>query len=298
MPVHQHHTSWRSLTVLSWRSAVYRYSFVLFLLFASGLLILSRVNPVFVNDTRGHFVEGVAPILSIAAKPIDLVTQFTRRVSTYMELQTENEKLRTENAQLKQWQNAVAALGHENKELRSLLRFKAEPGLAFVSARVIAETGGPFVRSLVVTAGKDDGVREGMAAMTGEGLVGRVVEVSDRSSRVLMLTDLNSRLPVIVTGTGDRAIAAGDNSAELKLLYLPQDAVLVNGSRVLTSGHGGIFPPNLPVGTVQADKNGTTYSVKPFAAMGRISYITLIDFNLAGGPTNAIANRLNAEKTR
>src|SRR5580704_12656089 len=102
-----------------------------------------------------------------------------------------------------------------------LLHFKTEPGIAYISARVIADTGGPFVRGLIVTAGKVDGVREGMAAMTGDGLIGRVIEAGDWSSRVLLITDLNSRIPVTVAGSGERAILAGDNSAMPKLVYLP-----------------------------------------------------------------------------
>ncbi len=131
-----------------------------------------------------------------------------------------------------QWQNTALGLENENKELRQLLRYAPEPKLAFISARVIADAGGPFVRSLIVTAGKTDGVREGMAAMTGEGLIGRVVEAGEWSSRILLITDLNSRIPVVITGSGDHAIPGGDNAPRLKLLYLPQDAILKPGVRV------------------------------------------------------------------
>lgn len=247
-----------------------------------------------VEVARGHIVDGVAPLLDVAARPLEFAEQFSKRISSYAQLQVENEKLRAENSQLSRWKNAVIVLEHENKELRELTHFNAEPNLSYISARVIADAGGPYVRALVITAGASDGVREGMAAMTGEGLVGRVVEVGDRSSRVLMLNDLNSRLPVTVAGSGEHAILAGDNSSQLRLLYLPQDSVLQNGARVITSGHGGIFPPNLPVGTVVGSSGGG-YNVVPLAAMGRISYVSLIDFSLAGGPTNKIAAKIIAD---
>ncbi len=295
MAVHQHHKGWSSIASLSWRAAAQRFSFLIFLILSCGLLVLGRTNPYLVQQARGHIVDGVAPVLSAVSSPLEWVSSFAGRVSSYMALQAENERLRSQLAQMSQWQNAVVALNFENKELRSLLHFKAEPRLAYVSARVIAETGGPFVRSLIATVGSLDGARVGMAAMTGDGLIGRVVETSDHSARILLLTDLNSRIPVIVTGTGDQAIVAGDNSAQLKLLYLPQDTAVETGARVITSGHGGIFPPNLPVGTVVASPKGNL-SVAPLASLGSISYITLIDFNLEGGPANAIASRLNESR--
>ncbi len=159
---------------------------------------------------------------------------------------------------------------------------------------MIADTGGAFVRSLVVTAGKVDGVREGMAAMTGEGLVGRVVEGGDWSARILLITDMNSRIPVTVSDTGDHAILAGDNTPQPKLLYLPQDADVKAGARVMTSGHGGIFPPNLPVGVVAGTDHGEV-EIAPLATFGRINQIRLVDFNLAGGPFNPIAAKVQAE---
>ncbi len=128
---------------------------------------------------------------------------------SYLSLREENAKLRQDSLQLKEWQNAAANLDRENHELRALLRFKTEPRFAYISARVIADTGGPFSRGLIVTAGKLDGVREGMAATTGDGLIGRVVDAGDWSSRVVLITDLNSRIPVTVMGSGDRAIMAG-----------------------------------------------------------------------------------------
>ncbi len=196
-----------------------------------------------------------------------------------------------------QWQNAVANLQTENRELRGLLHFKTEPSLAYISARVIADTGGPFVRGLIITAGKLDGVREGMAAMTGDGLIGRVIEVGDWSSRVLLITDLNSRIPVTIAGSGDRAILAGDNSNQPKLLYLPQDAVLSAGARVVTSGHGGVFPPGLPVGVVTEAGRGV-YNVVPAADLGRVNDVRLVDFSLKGGEFNPIKLAANAHRVK
>jgi len=142
-----------------------------------------------------------------------------------------------------------------------------------------------------------DGVRQGMAAMTGEGLVGRVIEVGDWSSRVLLVTDLSSRIPVTVSGSGDHAILAGDNSPQPRLLYMPQDASARVGAEVMTSGHGGIFPPNLPVGVITKMGHGGA-EIAPLASLERLNQVRLVDFNLAGGAFNPIAAKLQADAVR
>ncbi|MFY9287549.1 MAG: rod shape-determining protein MreC [Alphaproteobacteria bacterium] len=297
MPVRPRSTGWVYVSAISWRALTHRFSFILFILAACGFLIVGRTHPVLMSDFRAHAVDSLAPVLDAIARPMTAVETAVSNAKSYLTLHAENERLRASNAEMRQWQNAVVSLQNENRELHNLLHFKIEPGLAYISARVIADTGGPFVRGLIVTAGKVDGVREGMAAMSGDGLIGRVVEVGDWSSRVLLITDLNSRIPVTVTGSGDRAILAGDNSTQPKLLYLPQDAVLTPGARVMTSGHGGVFPPNLPVGSVQ-DLGHGTYGIVSAADLGRINYVRLVDFNLKGGTFNPVANKIQAESKK
>lgn len=286
-------TSWVYSKAASWRVWAQRFSFIFFLALAFGLLFISRGNYAAVERLRARALDFFAPALDAMARPVVLAENALQRVNHFINLQAENEKLRAENARMIQWQNAAIALENQNRELRSLLNYKAEPALSYISARVIADTGGPYVRALIVTAGREDGVREGMAAMTGEGLIGRVVEVGEWSSRILLITDLSSRIPVIIAGSGEHAILAGENRPNPRLLYLPQDAVVHVGSRVMTSGHGGVFPPELPVGIVTSvDKGGI--EVTPLSAIGRINQVRLVDFNLKGGAFNPMAGNIEA----
>jgi rod shape-determining protein MreC len=150
-----------------------------------------------------------------------------------------------------------------------------------VSAQVIGNSGGAFVRNVLVNAGSRDGVARGQAAVTGEGLVGRVAEVGERAARILLLNDLNSRIPVILESSRDRAVLAGDNSDEPRLLYLAATAKVKVGDRIVTGGAGGVFPPGLPVGVVAA-VDGASVRVEPYAELPRLDYVRIVDFGLEG----------------
>jgi len=190
-------------------------------------------------------------------------------------------RLREENQHLLEWQSAARKLSAENQNLKSQLNFApdAEPG--FVTARVIADTGGAFVHSILVSAGARDGVAKGQAVVTGDGLVGRVHAVGTRSVRVLLVTDLNSRIPVIIEATRTRAILAGDNSERPRLIHLPPGATASIGDRVVTSGHGGAFPPGLPVGVVAQISDGNVL-IKPYAQRDRLEFVRIVDYGLKG----------------
>ena len=119
-----------------------------------------------------------------------------------------------------------------------------------VTGSVIADARGPFLRSALINLGRDNGVRVGYAVIDGDGLIGRVVDAGSSVARVLLLSDLNSRIPVLVGPAGIRALVSGDNAAELKLEFLPDGASLYAGDEVYTSGSEGVLPRGLRVGVV------------------------------------------------
>jgi len=286
-------SGWVYAAALSWRSVLHRFSFALFLTLSLGLLALGQTQPAVVETARARLIDRVAPVFDALSRPLSLVEKTTERIKSYRSLLEENARLRTENAGLVRWQNTALSLERENRELKGLLHYRAEPSISFITARVIADTGGAFVRSLVVTAGRMDGVRKGMAVMTGDALIGRIIEVGEWTSRILLITDMNSRIPVVLMGSGDHAILAGDNTMHPRLLYLPQDAEAKAGERVMTSGHGGVFPPNIPIGVIEPYDQGDA-RITPLASINRINQVRLIDFHLAGGDANPLAAKIQA----
>ncbi len=295
MPIIQHQTFRSTVSVLSLRILWQRVAFLILAMLACGMLVVEQIRPQYLTPVRVKIVDGFAPVLDAMTRPVDFFHAAGDVWDNWINVHNEAAHLRAENTRLRGWEQSGAALAMENQALKSLLNFRAEPAATSIAARVIATSGGPFSDSMIVTAGGRDGVRTGMAAVTAEGLIGRVTEVGDWSSRVLLLTDVNSRIPVMLQETGERGIMAGADEPELQLLYLPPDASIKPGMRIVTSGHGGIFPPQLPVGVVTSHTPGQTVAV-PTAALGRVHYVRLIDFGLAGGAANSLGRSLQTTK--
>lgn len=245
-----------------------------FLMLAMALFAVSAVRPASLQAVRTGAVDALAPVLSAVNWPLRQAADYARAVTGLAALQGENARLAAENARLREWYQTAQSLQHENAELRKSLNIREAPKGGFVTARVVADAGNAYVKSLLVLAGRSQAVDKGHAVLTGDGLIGRVVEAGQRSARVLLLTDINSRIPVQVQGSGFQAILGGDNGDLPVLLHLPRGAEIGDGARVVTSGHGGLFPYGLPVGEVV--RQGGRLAVRPYAHFDRLTFVRII----------------------
>ncbi len=260
---------------------VQRFALLVLVTLAVALKLLARTDSVVIERTRAAVTDAVAPILDFASRPVGGTVDLIEKAQNLAALAEQNDRLREANRRLNHWQAAAYRLEAENAALRGLLRLAPDPDSRYITARVVADTGGTFVRSVLVNAGTRNGVAQGQAAVTGEGMAGRVAQVGVRSARILLVTDMNSRIPVMVAGSRNRAIRAGDNGARPQLLYLGPRARVRPGERVLTSGDGGVFPAGLPVGVVAAVDDGEV-RVQPFVDWSRMEFLRLIDYELPG----------------
>src|SRR5580658_2018852 len=232
------------------RTAIQRTLLPILVLLSAAIVVLGKADQLVFDSVRTVASDAVAPVLDTLSRPLTAVGNVIDRVQMIVTTYQENARLEAENQRLLQWQQTALNLAADNQQLRGLLKAVPDAAVSFVTARVIANSGGAFVRMILIDAGAEDRVARGQAAITGEGLVGRLTEVGERAARVLLITDLNSRIPVTIESTHTPAVLAGDNSERPRLIYLPSaDAVKV-GDRVVTSGEGGVFPPGLPVGIV------------------------------------------------
>lgn len=263
------------------RAWLHRFAFVLLVASAFGLMLLGKADTVLVERARTAVTDAVTPLLDLASRPVSTINAMIDDLQELADLRAENASLRRENERLRNWQSVAQRIEAENTALRQLVKMVPDPGLRFVTARVIGDPGGAFARSVLVNAGERDGVAKGQAAVTSAGLAGRVAEVGLRSARVLLVTDINSRIPVLVGAGRDRAVLAGDSTAQPKLLYLAPEVEVQPGDRVVTSGHGGAFPPGLPVGVV-TEAGEANLRVTPHVDWAHMEYLRLADYELPG----------------
>ncbi|HEX3209835.1 MAG TPA: rod shape-determining protein MreC [Geminicoccaceae bacterium] len=270
----------RSLSrlALPLKALIDRFAFGTLIVASIVLLVVSKADVRLLEAVDSGISDLLVPTLEVATRPVEAARGLARQVAELVALRAENAQLRAQNERLLEWQVAARQLAVENASLRQLLHGVAEDrNPTAVTARVVADAGGPFVQTVLVNAGAEQGVVKGMAAVNERGLAGRVIEVGRRSARILLLTDFNSRVPVMVEPSRDQAILAGDNSREPVLVFLPLNPRLSVGDRIVTSGRGGVLPPGLEVGVVSAiDEHKVT--VRPLVDWDRLAYLRLLGY--------------------
>lgn len=198
-------------------------------------------------------------------------------VSSYFFTASENRKLKAELKEMRGYRDMYLAEVDKNQSYRSLLGLRTDPPIPMVAARVVADTRGPFANTRLADSGSEKGVVVGNPVMNERGLVGRVVGVANGASRVLLLTDIASRTPVMIDRTNARAILTGDGGPNPKLDYLRGADPIKEGDRVVTSGDGGVVPRGLPVGAAVKGLDGR-WRVVLFADDAAIDYVRILLF--------------------
>jgi len=244
-------------------------------------MVLGKNEGVLIERTRAVVLDVLTPVFDVLSRPASAVSNSVNFVRDMTNLRTENERLKAENQRLTHWHTVASKLSNENTVLHQQLNFVPEPDPAFITARVIGDVASGFGQSLLLGAGARDGVRKGQAVVSGENLVGYISQVADHVSRLLLLTDINAHLPVIVDSTHTRAILSGDNRDMPRLDYLSGNANIQVGDVVVTSASGAAFPPGLTVGTISGVSDGV-YRVSPAVTRDQLEYVAIVDYGLGG----------------
>lgn len=271
------------------RQALGRLSLPVLIAMAFGVMLLGKADALLVERMRTMVTDIVTPIWSVLQQPVSAVSDVATEARTLWNMRAENQRLREENDHLRRWQDTALALEAENSLLRRQLAWVPEPAPSFFTARVVADGGGTYARAVLLATGARAPVRKGQIALDERGFVGRVTEVGSRSARVLLATDINSRIPVTFEGTRARAIMVGNNSARPRLQHWPEGQLPRDGDRVVTSSEASAFPAGLPVGIVRWPEGGVP-EVELFARLDRLDVVRLFDFGLQGIlPPEAVA---------
>ena len=271
------------------RQALSRLSLPVLIAVAFGTMLLGKADALLAERARTVLADALTPFYAAFAEPARAIRDTVEDLEQLFVMREENARLREENERLRRWQAAALALEAENVMLRRQLSFVPEQAPAFHTARVVADGGGVYARAVLLSIPPELQVRRGQIALDERGFVGRVTEVGNRSARVLLATDMNSRIPVTLEGSRARAIMVGTNGARPRLQHWSEGVRPAEGERIVTSAEGVAFPPNLPIGVVRWTESGTA-EVELFARVDRLDVVRLFDFGLGGIlPPEAVA---------
>jgi rod shape-determining protein MreC len=250
------------------------------LLVSLGCILIGRADQTFDDHLRAGLNDILAPAYMVFSAPIEAAEHGTGVIGHLFSLSEENAQLREQNAELLQWQEVAMALQAQNDALKASLHYQPSPMPEYSTGEVVADTGGIYDRSVLVLVPPNNGDPKnlvGAVAMDGRGVAGRVVEAGARAARVLLITDLNSRIPVALGANGAPALMAGANGPNPKLIYWSPGQPPQEGAMVLTSAQGGAFPPGLPVGVVHYNAQNDPV-VLPLANLDSLRLLRLFSY--------------------
>lgn len=240
-----------------------------------AVFIVWRIDSPRVERFRAAVIDRVVPSFDWALAPVTGVVNLVQDFQSYQQLAEQNDDLRRELQQMKAWKEAALQLEQENAALLDLNNVRLDPQLTYVTGVVLTDSGSPFRQSVLLNVGARDGINDGWPTMDGIGLVGRIAGVGRETSRVLLLTDTSSRIPITIQPSGQQAILAGDNTLNPPIDFLENEAVVRPGDRVVTSGDGGVFPADLQVGQV-ALGNDQRLRVRLSADYERLQFLRVL----------------------
>jgi rod shape-determining protein MreC len=249
---------------------------------AVGTVIAGHTHPVVFDRARAALSDWSAPAMSGLRTPLTAVQNWAAGMGSVFTIYSENAELRRENTELQKWQQVALSLEDRLRRYQQLLNAVPDEKTPFITARVIGESSRPFVRTLILNAGAANQVRKGQAVVDERGLLGRVYVTGEKTSWVILLTDLNSRVPVVIEPSHRRAILVGDNTPAPQLELDVGEGAIRPGDRVLSTGDGGLLPPDLPIGVVTG--KGENARAVLFAMPANADAVNILDYRVPDPP--------------
>lgn len=262
-----------------------QFPLVLCVLIAVAIAIAGRAQASIFDSARAALSDWTAPALSGFKVPLTAIQNWIGGFGSIFTVYSENAELKRENSELQKWQQVALSLEDRLRSYQQILNAVPDEKAPFITARVIGESSRPFVKTMILDAGSAEKVAKGQAVVNERGMLGRVYVTGENTSWVILLSDLNSRVPVVIEPSHRRALLVGDNTPAPELELDVGDGPVRPGDRVLTTGDGGLLPPDVPVGLVTG--NGASTRVVLFASPANADAVTILDYRVQDVPETA-----------
>ena len=250
-----------------------RFSLFFLVLFSIILIFVEKIETKPLNYIRSLVKDGIYRVSQIASYPTQSFGSSVNFIEEHINLNKKYEILKKENETLKDKIIQDEFLNLENSQLKKLIDEQVASQSNLVSSRVIIDKQSPYLNSFIINSGSNKNIKNGMTVLDGKYFIGRTVDVNFFSSRVLLVSDLNSRIPAIIEPGGIHAILYGHGSSNATLEYLPENHKIKKDDKVYTSGKEGVFAPGVPIGTVLI--NDAQVEVLLFSDLDQITFVNI-----------------------
>jgi len=252
-----------------------KQKFSLFALVVLSIILISieTIEAKPFNYFRSFIKDTIYRGSLVVSAPFKVFDNFADYINKHLNLYSNYDELKKENNELKNNISESDFLEFENAQLRKLIEEQVSSSSDLLSARVMIDKQSPYLNSFIINVGSNKNIKNGMAVLDGKNFVGRIVDVNFFSSRVLLVSDLNSKIPVIIEPSGHHAILSGRGTNKPILEYLPENYTIQDGDKVYTSGKEGIFSPGIPIGEIKIEKGVVKTSL--FSDLSQITFVNI-----------------------
>ena len=257
------------------RGAQQKFSLFALIVFSIILIFIDTIETKPLNYLRSVIKDTIYRGSVIVSSPSRAFKITVNAAQDHINLYSEYSQLKEENVQLKDQVYDPNFLIFENKQLRKLLDEQVASSVNLISSRMILDKRSPYLNSFIINSGSNKKIKKSMAVLDGKNFIGRIVNVNFFSSRVLLVSDLNSKIAAVVEPAGYHAILSGTGQAKPILEFLPENHTVQSGNKVYTSGKEGIFSPGIPIGEVIMDAENILVSL-----FSDLTQITFVNINL------------------
>jgi len=253
-----------------------RFSLIALIFFSILFLALGKLNFKAVDYVKIIIREIVYRSSFIVSAPENYLKNTYQTVQSHFIVYKDYFEIKSELEKIKSQKSVDNFIVEENKRLKKIIDDYVEESDEIV-AKVLIDKKSPFLRSVIINKGSKSNVMLGMAVLDGAYLVGKVVEVNYSTSRILLLSDLNSKIPVVIEPGGFQSILSGTGKRKGNIQYLKENYTIENNSVLYTSGSGGLFKSGIPIGKIKSTELNKK-NVDFFSDFSQLKFIKIISF--------------------